>query len=804
LQNVQSTSNVTAATSIFDNDEKVPKPSSQVRLASAGIINDFILESLAYKSMYHREGEITAAHSKTFEWVFRSQDHEKQENSEKASFDHQFANWLRSDELGPIYWITGKPGSGKSTFVRYLFQHEIVLAYLQSWAGKKPISMAGFFFWTSGSKEQRSQTGLLRSLLHQLLSVHPEYTQYAFPELWKDLRTMSTKDRIKLNVEWTAEKLMAGFHSFMDVVLPTHSFCFFIDGLDEFEGDHATIIDFFKKLAERDSGHGVKLCLSSRPWAVFEAAFQNTVPNLKLQDLTYGDMYQYAKDRLRANAQLKQQMKIEKIATENLLGRIVQQADGVFLWVRLAVNRMLEVATSNSVVTDLDAILNTLPTEIDGLFGKFVFGDQTAPQLAITRTLFQLIRARETVAETIRDESSHSLTVWELAFALDSTDDDLVRSEGVEEASELLVHGRCQRTRDAVVQRFAGLLDLFPPQQEGNQRRSRFDDPIALLAQPSRLANYRITYIHRTVRDWLIEGDGVYNRLIETSDGFDPHLRHLRSYVLRLKNSLEYPEQHRRLDEWWPDIALAMTHARHILQDPKQKQRYFLNELDNTLSWYWLGKSGDPYDHWARNAFGAYEIRMKAPPIWQPFLCLATKFGLTRYVLEEVKERNSRWRNNDVPESEQELVSDDATPLLSYATEFLCSTQKTIFPLSDPQLVSGLLKDIGPVNQGPNHEYLDFATRAKRTPWIALLRHLRDARRRDWIEYFDIDPQGTSRWATIVRLFIEGGADVKATVLADAWDPEITTVGVLKLLEQTYGSFEIVQLRRLLEEKQSD
>ena len=85
----------------------------------------------------------------------------------------------------------------------------------------------------------------------------------------------------------------------------------------------------------------LKLCLSSRPWDVFERAFGSSVPNTKLQDLSYEDMYRYALDTLKTDPQLRRVLKQDQEATHSLLTLIVEQADGVFLWVRLAVERML-------------------------------------------------------------------------------------------------------------------------------------------------------------------------------------------------------------------------------------------------------------------------------------------------------------------------------------------------------------------------------------------------------------------------------------------------------------------------------
>lgn len=45
-----------------------------------------------------------------------------------------------------------------------------------------PVLVATFFFWNSGTQEQRSQVGLLRSLLFQILHHQPALMHLVFPE----------------------------------------------------------------------------------------------------------------------------------------------------------------------------------------------------------------------------------------------------------------------------------------------------------------------------------------------------------------------------------------------------------------------------------------------------------------------------------------------------------------------------------------------------------------------------------------------------------------------------------------------
>ncbi|KAM5341543.1 hypothetical protein ACJ41O_014574 [Fusarium nematophilum] len=758
------------------------------RLAPAGLINDFILDSLSYKSMHDRENQVTEAHSQTLEWIF---DNSPLPQPLRGSFRDSFISWLKTTDLGPIYWITGKPGSGKSTLMRFLSQHPTAVKHLRHWAAGKSICTAGFFFWTSGSREQRSQTGLLRYLLHQLLSSNPELVAPTFPDLWGRLRRMSTKERINLVLEWSVSDLKDAFHAFLDVAVHMN-ICLFIDGLDEFEGDHLEIINFFRGLTLRQNGDALKMCLSSRAWAVFEEAFENSVPSTRLQDLSHDDMCRYVKDALRGSAHLRKLMKKDEGLGHSLILEAVERADGVFLWVRLAVERMLSAFKTRNEVGDLESTLKALPTELDSLFQKLLFEDQTQSEVLETAALFQLMHARELVADFIKDESSTSLAVWELAFSLHPEDDDLALELDVHEATDEEIQSRCESTAIYIRERFAGLLGIH--QQMGNMRVPKFSDENRRVGIARLLAGCKVTYIHRTVRDWLMEANGAGERLKALHSGdFDPHLRLLRSYVLRLKFSLEEIEHHRRLDEWYPDIALAMSHARYVTNDTMYFQRRLLNEMNKTLSFLWLEKASDPFDHWARNTFGSYEVRMKAPPIHRPFLCLATKFGLAKYVCEELE---------DLDVSEEE---NNSTPLLCYAVEFLCSRNKTIFPLSSPKLAQYLLAHPSNVNPGPSHTYLDFTTRQPTTPWLTLLRHLRDARRRGWIQHYDVNPEGIARWAEMVRMFIEVGyADVNAVIAKDPWDPEITALGVMELLEDTYGSAEVSRIRKLVEQRQNE
>ena len=64
-----------------------------------GILNDFILESISFKSMRNREEEVADAHGSTFDWIFNPKG-----GDAKNNLGDHYMKWLGGDEMGSIYW----------------------------------------------------------------------------------------------------------------------------------------------------------------------------------------------------------------------------------------------------------------------------------------------------------------------------------------------------------------------------------------------------------------------------------------------------------------------------------------------------------------------------------------------------------------------------------------------------------------------------------------------------------------------------------------------------------------------------
>jgi len=78
-----------------------------------------LLNTLNYSSMRSRHARIVEAHARTFDWIFVPPDEVPKDRKLPVV---KFVRWLRQSDS--IYWISGKAGSGKSTLMKYLSNHQ--------------------------------------------------------------------------------------------------------------------------------------------------------------------------------------------------------------------------------------------------------------------------------------------------------------------------------------------------------------------------------------------------------------------------------------------------------------------------------------------------------------------------------------------------------------------------------------------------------------------------------------------------------------------------------------------------------
>ncbi|KAH8745854.1 hypothetical protein BGZ57DRAFT_213519 [Hyaloscypha finlandica] len=310
--------------------------------------------------MESRSKSVSEAYDETFQWIF----------SPSSAADQKWSNFVHFLEGNQgLYWITGKPGSGKSTLMKLIKNDQRTAEHLSTWAGDKKLYLSGFYFWCSdGNEIQMTLEGLLRTLIHQALQNFPHLVPLLFP---KRLETFVVfGNQVAWEDPWTLSELLCAFKLFIRETTKTNKIFLLIDGLDEFNGNYSQqvkLIEFIQSLLSSD----VKLCVSSRPWNVFEDTF-NTRPSLRLEDLTYKDIERYCSLNLSNNLGFVALQRGDPNVASDLIENVSTKASGVFLWVILVIQSLLEGLTDGERLSDLQRRLDSLPADLETLFWKIL------------------------------------------------------------------------------------------------------------------------------------------------------------------------------------------------------------------------------------------------------------------------------------------------------------------------------------------------------------------------------------------------------------------------------------------------
>ncbi|EPE09579.1 hypothetical protein F503_07355 [Ophiostoma piceae UAMH 11346] len=362
---------------------------------------DKLLHSVQSNEANIRQAEVSDAHVTTYEWVFdpgklknprfsynpfrpedgfrdnsRTAKGKGKDEDEDTSETHLcnkytdskmdcFVCWLSGPQAKP-YWVCGKPGSGKSTLMKYIARSPRTRSTLEKIYGLDAMILSHFIY-LYGQKEQRSRRGILLSLTHQYLSrISGDAAKIQLVQTVSGALKYQVPDIIlkETSSEWSygdLEKLLLALleDSQRKVVI-------FIDGLDEVEVERqeaspSPVLSLIDKLCRLPQAH---VCISSRPEKVFHDKFADGI-HLRLQDLTRHDISKYVTDHL-------QQFYTEDESRRKFLGKLVfsvwNQSDGVFLWACIVAKNLAEALSNGDDDWMVEERLKELPRDINDLY----------------------------------------------------------------------------------------------------------------------------------------------------------------------------------------------------------------------------------------------------------------------------------------------------------------------------------------------------------------------------------------------------------------------------------------------------
>jgi hypothetical protein len=502
-------------------------------------IRNKLLQSLKFDRMNERRNQIKSVHPNTCIWMLRdgsensrpdgttiisddesntnwNHSHKYAELTNRVVHWDSFSDWLRSTET--VYWISGKPGSGKTSAIKYILAENQTREYLNLW--KSDSTVISHYFWRPGTTMQQSIKGLLCSLLHQLLLGDIAAVQ----TMLRGNEEIQHKDT---DTDWSEEELQKHLEDVVNHY--SRPIAIFLDGLDEVLSKDGVqrLLRIVERLKELYKSSGkIKICLASRSEPLLTKLLGG-YPKLRLEQLNHPDLVTYAEDQIRVpddysiniqanfvlhhgNITFSQRRLASRYELRDwLVSSLVKKAEGVFLWLCLTTAALKKALDEGETVEDLKHRIDNLPGDLVDLYADMwvranndgVSHRRRAAsylQLALTGT-----RHNYSLRYPLNPFAMMAATTPEMADPI-SQSDSSQRDSAVRLVDSLV--NACEATRRDVTSRCAGLLECPTPMEDGEHDRSNvflwhgeeYDRII-----PYAWDSPTYSFLHRTARDFL-------------------------------------------------------------------------------------------------------------------------------------------------------------------------------------------------------------------------------------------------------------------------------------------------------------
>ena len=228
--------------------------------------------------------------------------------------------------------------------------------------------MAKFFYSYREGELQRSHYNMLRSILYDILHQDEALFYHRFQTEYRG------QHRRGISVDWEYESLKIALKSLRDHS-PAKQLYIIIDAVDESEdNDRRNILNLLFELCAETKYCIVKVFVASRPVGQLEVRKSQFHNFIRLQDETKSDISNFARsflNRLNLTRLLIQ-------ATEY----IVENAQGVFLWVKLIGEELLVCEEAGYCEEEIFEFLKRLPTGIEDIYRR-MFNKMSGNELAL-------------------------------------------------------------------------------------------------------------------------------------------------------------------------------------------------------------------------------------------------------------------------------------------------------------------------------------------------------------------------------------------------------------------------------------
>ena len=355
--------------------------------------------------------------------------------------------------------------------MRFLHDNDQFRELLQSRGSGERKFDVWFFFNDRGTYLQKSLEGILRSLLLELARHNRQLATL--------ISGVYYAQHGEIRGQWSMDDINQAFAAVMMQEIIDIEVTVFLDALDEYHGFPDVIskwiLDQLTISRAESSRTRFRFCFSSREWDSFVRSFDQEA-GLLLHEQTSQDIRQYVTSRLSEidpvmpSAPSSLRRWPFEFAPSGIVDLISNKAEGVFLWVKLAVDELALLPTTASM-QDLEMQIQNLPKELEAFYERTISRIPKHSRQQAFTFLELVLRSRYLI--TLRHMLEAEACAHGSTFA---------------ECKRLLASYRKRKTLlEEAVHQDSGLLNLCGGLLEcvGSG-----DDPI-------------VQFIHRTVRDFV-------------------------------------------------------------------------------------------------------------------------------------------------------------------------------------------------------------------------------------------------------------------------------------------------------------
>ncbi|KAJ1322814.1 ankyrin repeat domain-containing protein 50 [Microdochium nivale] len=531
-----------------------------------------LLDMLHYPSMGARQRNVSSPHEASCQWIY--------EDSEDTS-GHSLPWWLDQD-LG-LYLISGKPGSGKSTLMRHIWETRFKKLCLEEWANKDDCSLlsASFFFWRNGTRLERSAEGLWRALLFKALDQAPELLPSVFPKEWALL--YAGTPLLSLGA-WSATELQHALQRLGTQGQKRIKLFFLIDGLDEHEEDGPDLSVCLEVLATKLALlPNIKIVLSSRPVESLEQL--GLRPAASVQNHAHQDIASYVAEALTEVPRLWPH-EGESITRDTVQQAIIHASQGVYLAAILLTRYVNRAYVGGKDLQDInDRILCGL--DFKDLY-RLVWETVDPHVQAEALKIMQVMLTREGIYRSLDgEERVPRLIDITLALAEAPT------LERPWQTVQPLIERRCTAVARHFMEGWPGFITVC--NWELDDAVSSGNHVVPRVSSAS-----LVDYCHRSVPEFFLGlvtghenerpaatfGPGLFRSDSQTS-AFCPRIAQLNSLVYQI-TILPQPCPQEHLKTLWSFATMALMAANLVERHGRCDRRYLdlLQQLDRTMTFH--------------------------------------------------------------------------------------------------------------------------------------------------------------------------------------------------------------------------